>query len=58
MWFTACDIQNARIVMSKRNVALPVVCLQDDQQNSKNDDDTYDNDGDHSPRTLETQKDE
>lgn len=34
---------------SEWNVALPVVRLQDDQQNGENDDDTYDDGSDHGP---------
>lgn len=49
--FTARDVHYAGIVLSKRNVAQPVVRLQDDQQNGENDDDTYDDDGDHRPGT-------
>lgn len=36
---------------SEWNVALPVVRLQDDQQNGENDDDTYDDGSDHGPGT-------
>lgn len=39
-----------------RNVARPVVCLQDEQQNGENDDDTDDDDGDHRPGTCEAQR--
>lgn len=35
--------------MSDRNAALPVVCLEDDQQKGENDDDADDDDGDHRP---------
>lgn len=49
--FTARDIHYVGIVLSNGNVAQPVVRPQDDQQNGENDDDTYDDDGDHRPRT-------
>lgn len=49
--FTARDVHYAGIVLSNRNVAQPVVRLQDNQQNGENDDDTYDDDGDHRPGT-------
>lgn len=49
--FTARDIRYAGIVLSNRNAALPVVRLQDDQENGEDDYDTYDDDSDHCPRT-------
>lgn len=55
MCFTAHDIHYTGIILSIRNVARPVVCLQNDHQNGENDDDTDDNDGDHRPGTCEAQ---
>lgn len=49
--FTARGIHYAGIVLPSGNAALPVVCLQDDQENGENDYDAYDNDSDHRPRT-------
>lgn len=46
--FKANDIHNTEIV---RNAALPVIRLHGDQQNSKDDGDTNDNESDHGPRT-------
>lgn len=34
-------------------MSIPVVCLQDDEENGENEDDPYDDDSDHCPRTLD-----
>lgn len=47
----AADIHNTEIGLSNRNVALPVIRLHGNQQNGKDDNDTYDNESDHGPRT-------
>lgn len=47
----AADIHNTEITLSNGNAALPVICLHGDQQNGEDDNNTYDNESDHGPRT-------
>lgn len=49
-------VSGEQMLRSDRNVASPVVRLQDDQQKGENDYDPYDDDSDHRPRTWETER--